>query len=323
MQIVPSRSLNRPRPFRGLISPSVPQDSFAFSQGGSGLSEFWRDYGINPLNMAKRAFLDRPPEGGAALVSGTPGNAMVTDSLKKDLQQVVKLSDDLEAMQDNLVQTAKDYGVDIEVSKGLPIVNWDPVNPAQLDLQHSGGHSAYHEMVHAFQCTIGGATALGTAAAEQFAEANGRQPKSMEELKPFLDGLSVGQKTRAMQTFVEPMESQAYSTFEETAFHATGMMGKRSKNQALYQERLGNVVDAYVEAYAGAQVPEMETKLESKIYGGIGHIARTNGETALLLGGAGLAYWQLSKQAMKIHPLMGIPVATPLAYLLYRSMVSG
>lgn len=323
MQIVPYSGRVRPRPFRGLVSPSLKKGPTLSSKDGFSPRELWRDYGIHPLDMARRAFWEKPLADGTPIQGGKPGDPLIARELTARMPRVLRKTGNLETFHQALSKLAREFGVEVEVSKGVPIVNWDSVEPARLDVSLTNGPSAYHEMVHACQCVIGGATALGSVAAEQFRQQYGRAATSLDELQPILAQLTPGQKREAMASYVVPMEDQAYSSFEETAFEITGLMGKRSRDQDHYRQGLRQVVGAYIDAYQQARAPVMKTRLESKLYGGLGHVARTNGETALLLGGTGLVYHQLAKQAMKIHPLMAVPVATPLAYLLYRAMVSG
>jgi hypothetical protein len=178
-------------------------------------------------------------------------------------------------------------------------------------------------MVHVLQCTLGGGAALGTRAAEQFVARMGRQPAHIDELKPFLASLTAADRQQAFADMVTPLEEQAYSRFEQSAFHVTGMFGRKSLDLPLYRERLGQTLEAFAQAYATATVPDLDTSLDARVYGGIGHLARTHGETALVLAGAGFAYSKVARALIGVHPLMVAPVAAPLGYLLYRSLVSG
>jgi hypothetical protein len=173
------------------------------------------------------------------------------------------------------------------------------------------------------QCVIGGSAALGQAAAEKFRFTMGRDAVSVDELRPFLKGLAEAEKRDAMQRVVQPMESLAYSRFEETAFHTAGMSGRKGHDYAGYQSRLSSVVEAFVGGYTTGTVPELDTKWDSKLYGGVAHVGRTHGETALLLAGGGAAYYGLTRLAMGLHPALAIPMAAPLGYVLYRALVTG
>jgi hypothetical protein len=321
MQIASTRRPISNRPANG--QPHPRQDVADVIEAKPKASKFWRDYGVNPKAMFSRAFLNRPPKDGTPLDNGIAADSLVIKNLRSDFHQLLEQKPQQEQLQDGIVKIADRYGVQVNLEEGVPMVNWDEDEPGTLDVRHSGGTSANHELVHAIQCAIGGAAALGTLANRKFENEVGRPAQSVEELKSYLESLTFGERTQALNSIVKPMEEEAYHTFEEAAFHATGLMGKRSKNQGYYLERLGQVVDSYTEAYRDAAVPTLETGIGAKIYGGIGHIARTNGETALLLGGAAVGYSQLAKQAMKIHPLMAIPVASPLVYVLYRALVSG
>lgn len=273
--------------------------------------------------MLDRAFFSPPPDYGSPLLGARATDAQVTEQVRSRLSTLFDVERSLEVLESELAAFALDYGLKLNREKGVPQVNWDSTEVGALDFRHTGGPSAYHELVHVCQCLIGGAAAFGTEASRKYLLQKGRPAESFEELKPFIDSLTLEEKQTAFDTIVKPMESQAYSRYEESAFHATGFMGKRSKDRSTYRQRMKSVVSSFAEAYKNGSVPKLESNAESRVYGSIGHVARTNGETALLLGGAGLAYYSLAKRAVAIHPAMALPVAAPLGYLLYRSIVSG
>lgn len=319
---LPVRALRAQESRKGAAQPV--QDSFVPSSGASSTAtELWRDFGINPAAMARRAFLEKPLAGGASLPGGVKAPAPLMKALQDDLVRVIEGSDGLATLQTGLQDVAKSVGIELSIESGAPLVNWDSVRPEVLDVRHPGGPAALHEMVHVVQCVIGGAAALGHAAAEKFRSANGRDAVSVDELRPFLKGLDESEKRNAMQRVVKPMESLAYSRFEETAFHTAGMSGRKGHDYAGYQSRLKSVAEAFVGGYTTATVPELETKWDAKLYGGVAHVGRTHGETALLLAGGGAAYYGLTRLAMGVHPALAIPMAAPLGYVLYRALVSG
>lgn len=287
------------------------------------VTELGRDFGINPLAMARRALVEKPLAGGSSLPLGVKGSAPLLRALQERLHQAVDRCDGLATLEAGLKEAAASFGVRLIVGQGVPTVNWDSVEPAVLDVSHHGGPAAFHEMVHVAQCVIGAASALGQAASQKFVAAQGREPATFDELKPFLSALTRGEKAQAMQRMVKPMESLAYSRFEETAFHVAGMNGRKSKDLDGYKARLKQVVNAFVDGYLQAQAPRLETGVDARVYGGIAHIARTHGETSLLLLGAGAAYYGVARAAMRVHPALGLPLAAPLGYVLYRALVSG
>lgn len=289
----------------------------------SALAEIWRDYGINPAAMARRALVDKPLPMGSPLPQGVKAPKVWLETVQTDLNKAIESSRDLDSLQANLESLAAAVGLKLEVAGGAPTVNWDLKEPGVLDVRHLGGPGALHEMVHVVQCVIGGAAALGQAAAEKFQAQHGRAPLHAGEIRPYLTALSPAEKEAAMKRVVKPMEMMAYSRFEETAFHTAGMSGKKSKDFAGYKARLAEVAEAFVKGYTLAEVPRVETRTDSKIYGGVAHLGRTHGETALLLTGAGAAYYRLTRMAMRIHPALALPMAGPLGYILYRSLVSG
>ena len=281
----------------------------------------WRDFGINPLAMARRVTVELPAPGGSPLIGGKSAQSMVVQSLHDQLEPVVKGVSNLASLKQDLARVGRSFGVEITYLTGTPTVNWS--SPGHLEVRESGGPAAFHELVHVLQCTVGAGAALGTRAAENFARQTGRQPSNIQELQPYLAALTPQDREAAFQEIVNPLEHQAYSRFEQSAFHVTGMFGRKSSDLELYRTRLGETLDAFSQAYATATVPQLETGLDAKIYGGIGHVARTHGETALVLAGAGLAYAKVARAAIGVHPLMAIPMAAPLGYVLYRALVSG
>lgn len=298
-------------------------DTFVASGETSTLGKVWRDYGINPWAMMKRTFIEKAPNGGESIQGGRKADPMVARAVQSQLSRALSTADELESFQLTLKETAARFGVDVHLGRGAPLVNWDTKKPGRLDVYHLGGSSAFHEMVHVVQCVVGGACALGTAAAENFRQAQGREPATLVELEPFIQSLTAEEKAAAMNSMVAPMEKQAYACYEQSAFEVTGLFGKRSSDRQAYRKGLTGVLDKFVEGYREATVPRLDTSLEAEFYGEFGHVARTHGETAVLLGGAAFAYHQLSKAALRVHPLMAIPVATPLVYVLYRALVTG
>jgi hypothetical protein len=290
---------------------------------GNQLRELWRDFGIHPKAMLRRATVDKALPMGAPLPQGVKAPESLLRALQERLHLAIDSSDDLSSLQNNLTKVAAALGVGLQVQSGVPTVNWDSTRPAVLDVRHSGGPAALHEMVHVVQCLIGAGAALGQAAAEKHLAEMGQEADSPEQLQPYLRRLSDGEKAQAMERLVKPMESMAYGRFEQAAFHAAGMSGRKSQDFPAYQQRLKEVVNAFAEAYGEAAVPRLQTAADARLYGGIAHLARTHGETGLLLVGAGAAYYGLARTAMRLHPALGIPLAAPLGYVLYRALVSG
>lgn len=305
------------------VKSACPDKVTLGSSEGNRLTELWRDYGVNPVAMTRRAFVTPPVAPGAPLSGGVKAPEAIMTGLRGLLEKAVDDSDGLATLEVNLKAVAESYGVRLNLETGAPLVNWDAGEPAVLDVRHTGGPSAMHEMVHVVQCIIGGAAALSRAASADFKARHGREPRTLEELSPFLGKLDSQRKAEAMKAVVKPMESQAYARFEETAFHTAGFFGRKSKDLHAYKDRLKGVIGAFVTAYSNAAGPDLSTARDAKVYGAVGHIARTHGETALLLGGAMAGYYGLTRLAMRVHPALSIPLAAPLGYLLYRSLVSG
>jgi len=285
----------------------------------SDFQRFWRDFGIHPGAMAVRAFVDRKPAMGSPLEGGTAGAACVARALEADLREVLDTVADvgleengLRNFQSHLRSVAQGYGVEIEYDKGAPIVNWG-IFPA-LEVKDWGGRSACHEMVHAVQCTIGGAMALGSYAALKSGAS------TLAEVREAVRNLTPAERKVAFERFVVPMETQAYAHFEQTAFEVAGMFGKKARDAAGYASRLEGVAQAFVQGYETATVPSIKAGLDARLYGTIGHVARTHGETAVLLGGAAVGYCAVTRTAMRSSPLLGAGALVPLGYLIYRTL---
>lgn len=315
-----------PRPIgtvRTKVAASV-QDAHTPSQDVSTTArELWRDFGINPAAMARRAFVEKILPQGSPLPQGVKAPELVMQNLGRELQWAIESSDGLATLEKALQTVARSAGLELSIATGAPTVNWDSARPGVLDVSHTGGPAALHEMVHVVQCIIGGSAALGHAAVTKFQEAHGRQPITMHELQPYLLGLDEKDKAAAMKSVVKPMETLAYSRFEESAFQTAGMSGRKSKHFGRYKARLHLVAQSFLKAYTRSEVPELKTDIDSKLYGSVAHLARTHGETGLLMLGAGAAYYGLAKMAMRAHPAMALPMAAPLGYVLYRALVSG
>lgn len=283
------------------------------------LQRFWRDFGVHPGAMASRAFVDRKPAMGSPLAGGLAGAACVARALEQDMHEVLDTvadvglgEDGLRNFQSHLRSVAQGYGVEIEYGKGAPIVNWG-VFPA-LEVKDWGGTSACHEMVHAVQCTIGGAMALGTYAALKSGAS------TLNEVREAVRGLSPAERKAAYERFVVPMETQAYAHFEQTAFEVAGMFGKKARDAAGYASRLEGVAKAFVKGYETATVPSSPAGMDARLYGTIGHVARTHGETAVLLGSVTVGYAALARSALRASPLLGAGALVPLGYLIYRTL---
>lgn len=320
----------QPLPPRG--GPALPQVDASGAPGEAealgALQRFWRDFGIDPLAMARRAWVDEKPADGTPIPGATPAPAPVLDALRGELHEVVSrlaardergLSPEgLAAFKGDLRDTFARYGVTIDFRQGAPTVAWGAI--PRLEVMDLGGTAAAHELVHVLQCAIGGAAALATAARDKIRAVRGREPLGESEIVAAVATLSDTERKDAFARVVEPMETHAYALFEEGAFHATGMFGKKARDVAYYARGLRDNIDAYCDAYTLAAAPVMEEGRDAKIYGNIAHLARTHGETALVLGGTGVAYSQLASLALALNPVVGAAALLPLAYLSWRTL---
>ena len=324
---LPSRDAQR---LAEALAPAPAGASASASDGEklSAFSRFWRDFGIDPTAMAKRAFVDKKPEDGDPIPNGIPADPLVMERVRQELHQSVEslrvnhpdgLSREaLQSFKADLKKTFEKYGVDINFRQGAPTVAWGDL--PRLEVMDHGGTAAAHELVHAVQCAIGGAAALSTAASAKIRREKKRSPLGETEILATIQSLSAEERKIAFERIVKPMESHAYAMFEEGAFHATGMYGKKAKDVEYYARGLRDNIDAYCGAYKHAVAPVMDEGGDAKFYGSIGHLARTHGETALLIGGTGVAYTQLATLALAINPVLGAAALMPLAYISWRTM---
>ena len=302
---------------------------------GSVASSWWRDFGVNPIAMLRRAVVEGLPRGGAAIVGGVRADGLALEALRGELHAAVEALavesgatlDDraLGAFQARVGAIAERYGIPINYRRGTPTVAWD--HARALDVIDSGGGPAAHEMVHALQYLIGGVAALASAAAAKLhsetglgGSPSGPSPASAAEIRGRIATLTPAEREAAFALIVEPMERQAYATLETGAFHATGLMGHRAKEASRYARRLDENIDAFADAYQAAAVPRLHTGPEAQVYGGIGHLARTHGETTLLCFGATAGYAQLVALACTIHPVAVAAALLPAGYLIYRAV---
>lgn len=282
-----------------------------------GAREVWRDFGIDPMAMLDRALLSPPPKAGTPLQNGVKADRATLEDLRAELKQLLNELqsgfDDakLRSFQSKFASTAASYGVQVEYRRGAPRTNWGTF--PQLQVYDQGGPSALHEMTHALQSVIGAVAGLSV----QAKDAIGRQATTAE-IRQTLPTLSDTRRQLAFEQVVRPMETQAYARFEEGAFHATGMLGKKARDLDFFSERAAHNVDAFVDAYQDASVPRLETGMDARVYGRIGHIARTHTETAVLLGAAGFGYHHLVQHALGVHPVAGACALVPLGCLIYR-----
>lgn len=286
-----------------------------------GVKEVWRDFGIHPLAMVERATIAPPPAPGSPLVGGVPGDSLTLDDLRGELKGILADLKDgfddakLRSFQRKFAGTAARYGVQVAYHSGAPRTVWGKF--PSLEIYDQGGPSALHEMTHALQSCIGAVAGLSTEARERLVATNGRQP-TPSELRQALVTLDDSARQAAFAKVVEPMETQAYARFEEGAFFATGMLGKKARDLDFFADRAGQNVDAFTHAYKHACVPSLDSGLDARIYGRIGHIARTHTETATLLGLAGYGYYRAATWALGVHPVAGALALVPLGCLIYR-----
>lgn len=282
----------------------------------------WQDFAIHPRAMVERAWAG-PLDEGHAIPQGLPADTIMLNGVQQEMLELIEQirtarSVDLEGIEGRFTRLAAHYGVDLRFSRGVPTVNW--IGFPRLEVSHTGGPSAAHELVHVFQCVLGGAAALGSQAARNFEQKHGRPARSAQELQPELKSLTSHDKEQAYRLWVKPMETHAYSRYEESAFEVAGMFGKKSRDTERYCDKLRETVSAFKNAYETATVPVLDSGMDARLYGGVGHIARSHGEAALLLGVTGTAYYGLSRAAFAIHPMVGMATMAPLGYMLYRCL---
>lgn len=324
---LPSREAQR---LAEALAPA-PAGATASLDGSGKLNAFsrlWRDFGINPIAMAKRAFVDEKPTDGTPIPNGIRAEPLAMERVRQELHEAVEelranhpdglSAEALKTLKGRLRDTFAKYGVEIEFRKGAPTVAWGDL--PRLEVMDHGGTAAAHELVHVIQCAIGGAAAMSSAASAKIQREQGRAPLSESEILATIPTLTSAERQVAFDRIVKPMETHAYAMFEEGAFHATGMYGKKAKDVEYYARGLRDNIEAYCGAYKHAVAPVMDEGRDAKFYGNIAHLARTHGETALLIGGTGIAYTQLATLALALNPVVGAAALLPLAYVSWRTM---
>lgn len=309
----------KPAPADAAIAPAEPLGRFA---------RLWRDFGVHPVDMFRRVAFEKKPQGGEVIAGGIVAEGRLLSELQSDLRSaVLDLKQNhgdgltpaaLDGFEARLTEIAASYGVNLTFKKGAPTVAWGDL-PA-VEVMHAGGDAAWHEAVHAIQFMIGGVAALSSAATAKIVEETGEPPTSRAQIRVAIDALSPQQRRAAFAAIVEPMDEQGYALLEEGAFHATGFMSKRARNVALYADRVVDNIDAYVTAYQTATLPQLGAAVDAKVYGGLGHVARTHGETTAIFFTGAAAYAQLIAVAASFDPVAGAVAALPAGYLLYRSV---
>jgi hypothetical protein len=287
-------------------------------------ARFWRDFGVNPVAMARRAFVDRIPTGGTKIEGGKRAEALGIDAFRADLRTAIEglkaddgkgLSDEaLKAFEKKVSELAGRYGVDVQFKTGAPTTSWGDF--PTVEVERSGGGA--HELVHAVQLAIGGVAALSTAAAEKIARERGRPTESTADILATIPKLTDAERKKAFDEVVKPMEEHAYALFEHGAFGAVGFGGSRVRDLEKFRAALLANVDGFCDAYALAAAPELDLGAGAKGYAMLGHVARTHGETAVLgLLGAG-AYYGVAAAAMAVNPLFAVAAVAPLLYPLWK-----
>jgi hypothetical protein len=83
-------------------------------------ASLWRDFGINPLAMARRLTVDLPAPGGSGLKGAQPAHPLVMEWLRGQLGEVVAGVQDLATLKQDLTRVAGDFGVEIDFRPGTP-----------------------------------------------------------------------------------------------------------------------------------------------------------------------------------------------------------
>lgn len=316
---------------QGLKGKLAPAPAGATAQPKLGaFDRFWRDFGINPVAMAKHATVDGVEAGGTPIEGSRKANAPMVDSFREALHATVKdmqasspggLSDAaFQAWQTKFKDVAGKYGVDVQFKSGAPTVAWGDVPTLEVMSNGKGAGPAAHEMVHAVQLAIGGVSALTTAATDKIQKQTGKAPSSEAEVLAAVRTLTQAERQQAFDGMVKPMEAQAYAHFETGAFEATGMFGKKSSDADFYAAGLHKNIDAFCDAYKLAAVPKLDAGLDARIYGSIGHLARTHGETATLMFGGAALYAKVATVALALNPVVGAAALIPLGYVALRTV---
>ena len=234
---------------------------------------------LSPVLTWKRGAFTAPPVPGKPVPGLTKSRNDVVNAVETDLTQIargfrvepevmigsVEAAGEVDLLHERLAQLTPKYGVGLKVSRGLPLANWAPF--PTIKIGKSAGFA--HEMIHAFQMTLGGAAALGTASGQKLV-ASGEASPSLPQILGGIRDLSVKETRHAYQTYVGPAESRSYALYEAGA----GLGGKAGSpaSSEEYREALLTNIQAFAETFRTANAPNFAPTPGGAAYGAAGQV---------------------------------------------------
>lgn len=232
---------------------------------------------LSPVLTWKRGAFTSPPVPGKPVPGLTKSRNDVVNSVEKDLTQLARgfrvepdvmigsleAAGEVDLMHERLARLTPKYGVGLKVSKGLPLANWGPF--PTITIGKSAGFA--HEMIHAFQMTLGGAAALGTASGQKLV-ASGNASPSLPQILGGIRDLSATETSHAYDTYVGPAEQKAYALYEAGA----GLGGKAGSPASSdeYRDALITNIQAFAETFRTANAPNFTPTPNDAAYGALG-----------------------------------------------------
>lgn len=266
------------------------------------------------------------PTPGQAIIGMERAQAEVVSSAERDLSAVAQglrtqpgvriggaeMSPEMDLLASRLGSVTPKYGVTLRVGTGLPLADWKPF--PTISIGKSKGFP--HEMIHGFQMSVGGASGLGTVAAERLT-AQGHRPGVSEILRE-IRNLSADDVASARSRFVAPAETQAYALYEAGAGLAGSGGGAVSPEE--YKQALLTNIHAFAQTFREATHPALTLTAGTAAYGAIGQVVP--GGTQMAAVGAHTLGAIVAAAFLGLTPALVLPVAAlPFAIAASRAAI--
>lgn len=262
--------------------PKAPTASF-FAKLGHGLKKagaLTAGTFVSPLTTAWRSTggVATMPMPGDTVKGMARASAEVTDAAARDLTTVAaafnptdlgpvgskEMRKEMERLENRLGAVAPKYGVRLNVAKAwLPQVDWGPFPTVKV----GKGKGFPHEMIHAFQLTLGGAAALGTRSTEKLV-ASGQERPGLDQVLAGIKDLNHDEVKEAYARHLGPAESQGYALYEAGAGLAGP--GGGAASPAAYRDALLQNIKAFAGYFKTAQAPQVPITTKLAAYAAIG-----------------------------------------------------
>lgn len=302
-------------------APPAPALSF-FARLGKGLKatgSFAMGSAIAPLTAFYRAgSVATMPMPGDVVKGMGRASEQVTDAVARDLTAVASafaappdvpmvgsMHQELDLLAARLGALAPKYGVKVNVIKGMPAVDWKPGFPT-VAVGKSKGFP--HELIHGFQMTLGGASALGTRSAEKLVEKGVANP-ALDQVLSGIKDLKPEEVQEAHSRIVGPAESKGYALYEAGAGLAGP--GGGSVTPARYRDVLVENIKAFSGYFKTAKAPALPMTAGLAAYAAVGKTFPgfdKFGQVILGTGALAVAFLPATMIMPAICVAMGVPM---------------